>query len=154
MFGLPQECVHQNVVQPCQLSFSCWLEGGRHAEGCGSNKWLFSCCIRDKRSESGSHLLGNTAAGTSHAIDIAAEVVPPTSFNRNKHVIKANYLYKNEIDLPMRIPTTRRPTPKQRYQYVYRRMKPSILRRRIDDEPVILFNAVAKLKIFLIFGMF
>lgn len=29
------------------MSFSCWLQGGKHAQGCGSNKWLFSCCISE-----------------------------------------------------------------------------------------------------------
>lgn len=32
---------------PCKLSFSCWLQGGRHAQGCGENRWLFSCCVPD-----------------------------------------------------------------------------------------------------------
>lgn len=45
ILGVPSECVHQNSVWPCKLSFSCWLQGGRHAKGCGANKWLFSCCI-------------------------------------------------------------------------------------------------------------
>lgn len=45
ILGVPSECVHQNNVWPCKLSFSCWLQGGRHAKGCGANKWLFSCCI-------------------------------------------------------------------------------------------------------------
>lgn len=47
MFGLPSECTHKNVVRSCTLSFSCWIQGGRHAEGCGENKWLFSCCIAE-----------------------------------------------------------------------------------------------------------
>ncbi|GAB0088365.1 uncharacterized protein DMENIID0001_027690 [Sergentomyia squamirostris] len=48
VFGLPSECMHHNQVMPCKLSFSCWLQGGRHAQGCGDNRWLFSCCIPDK----------------------------------------------------------------------------------------------------------
>lgn len=47
MFGLPSECVHHNVIHQCRLSFSCWLQGGIHATGCGSNKWLFSCCLTE-----------------------------------------------------------------------------------------------------------
>ncbi|XP_067630324.1 serine protease 33 [Eurosta solidaginis] len=47
ILGVPSDCVHQNNVWPCKLSFSCWLQGGRHAKGCGANKWLFSCCIGD-----------------------------------------------------------------------------------------------------------
>lgn len=47
LLGVPAECMHQSGVWPCKLSFSCWLQGGKHAKGCGSNKWLFSCCIGD-----------------------------------------------------------------------------------------------------------
>lgn len=138
MFGLPKDCVHQNAVHPCVLSFSCWLEGGRQADGnkCGSNEWLFSCCIRGQRREKAKSETGLMGTNT---VDVA-EVVPPTSFNRNKHVIKANYLYKNEIDLPVRMPQ-QRTTPNYRYKYYYR-MKPNMLRRRIDDEPVGVFILV------------
>ncbi|XP_002068836.2 uncharacterized protein LOC6646259 [Drosophila willistoni] len=45
LLGVPSECVHQTGIWPCKLSFSCWLQGGKHAKGCGHNKWLFSCCI-------------------------------------------------------------------------------------------------------------
>lgn len=48
MFGVPNECIHQNSVQPCKLTFSCWLQGGKSSHGCGSNKWLFSCCVAKK----------------------------------------------------------------------------------------------------------
>lgn len=47
MFGLPSQCVHHNIVHSCKLSFSCWLQGGIHATGCGSNKWLFLCCVSE-----------------------------------------------------------------------------------------------------------
>lgn len=47
VFGLPSECFHQNIRLPCKLSFSCWLQGGKHAQGCGNNKWLFSCCLSE-----------------------------------------------------------------------------------------------------------
>lgn len=47
VLGLPSECSHNNVIRSCTLSFSCWIQGGRHAEGCGENKWLFSCCISE-----------------------------------------------------------------------------------------------------------
>lgn len=50
VLGVPSECVYQNVIRPCRLSFSCWIQGGKHVQGCGSNKWLFSCCIPDKES--------------------------------------------------------------------------------------------------------
>uniref|UniRef100_A0A1A9WYU3 Lectizyme n=1 Tax=Glossina brevipalpis TaxID=37001 RepID=A0A1A9WYU3_9MUSC len=45
ILGVPSECLHQGNVWPCKLSFSCWLQGGKHTHGCGSNKWLFSCCV-------------------------------------------------------------------------------------------------------------
>ncbi|XP_053693240.1 serine proteinase stubble [Sabethes cyaneus] len=47
VLGLPTTCIHQNVVRQCRLSFSCWLEGGRHVAGCGENRWLLSCCVKD-----------------------------------------------------------------------------------------------------------
>lgn len=53
MLGLPSECSHNNVIRSCTLSFSCWIQGGRHAEGCGENtyKWLFSCCVPETEIE-------------------------------------------------------------------------------------------------------
>ncbi|XP_031641018.1 serine proteinase stubble [Contarinia nasturtii] len=51
VLGLPSECTHNNVIRSCTLSFSCWIQGGRHAEGCGENKWLFSCCISENEME-------------------------------------------------------------------------------------------------------
>ncbi|XP_055380278.1 serine proteinase stubble isoform X2 [Condylostylus longicornis] len=47
VLGYPSECIHENSIHLCQLSFQCWLQGGRHANGCGGNKWLFSCCVKD-----------------------------------------------------------------------------------------------------------
>lgn len=48
VFGVPSECVHHNKIRPCKLSFSCWLQGGKHVHGCGDNKWLFSCCVSEE----------------------------------------------------------------------------------------------------------
>jgi hypothetical protein len=48
VLGVPNDCVFRNVVRPCKLSFSCWMEGGRYVQGCGTNKWLYSCCIIEK----------------------------------------------------------------------------------------------------------
>lgn len=53
MLGLPTECLHHNKIRQCRLSFSCWLQGGKHAQGCGDNRWLFSCCITDKDATAG-----------------------------------------------------------------------------------------------------
>lgn len=47
ILGVPTDCIHQNVIRQCKLSFACWLQGGKHAKGCGGNKWLFSCCVVD-----------------------------------------------------------------------------------------------------------
>lgn len=55
VFGLPSECFHQNIRLPCKLSFSCWLQGGKHAQGCGNNKWLFSCCLSENYFNDGNH---------------------------------------------------------------------------------------------------
>lgn len=55
LLGVPAECVHQSGVWPCKLSFSCWLQGGKHAKGCGSNKWLFSCCIAQPHQQQQQH---------------------------------------------------------------------------------------------------
>lgn len=63
MLGLPTECLHHNKVRQCKLSFSCWLQGGKHAQGCGDNRWLFSCCITDKDATAG--LRTPISAGTS-----------------------------------------------------------------------------------------
>lgn len=55
VLGLPTECIHQNIVRPCKLSFSCWLQGGKHVQGCGNNKWLFSCCVSENDGYKQSH---------------------------------------------------------------------------------------------------
>lgn len=73
VLGLPTECLHHNKVRPCRLSLSCWLQGGKHAHGCGDNRWLFSCCITDTESTrpSLSSLLPSSLAPTA--------VLPPLS---------------------------------------------------------------------------
>lgn len=48
VLGLPSECIHDNVVRSCTLSFSCWIQGGRHVSGCGDSRWLFSCCVPEE----------------------------------------------------------------------------------------------------------
>lgn len=58
MLGFPTECIHSNVIRSCTLSFSCWIQGGRHAEGCG-NKWLLSCCIPETETDSNSDIIFN-----------------------------------------------------------------------------------------------
>lgn len=51
VLGVPNECVYKNALWQCRLSFSCWLEGGRHASGCGSTNWLFSCCVFEQEED-------------------------------------------------------------------------------------------------------
>lgn len=51
VLGVPNECVYKNAIWQCRLSFSCWLEGGRHASGCGSTNWLFSCCVFEQEED-------------------------------------------------------------------------------------------------------
>lgn len=125
--------MHDNVVQSCTLSFSCWLQGGRHGEGCGSNKWLFSCCIQEKTEKHEKYEKQNESKEpfmNMPSADDFDEIMPPTSYSHNKHIIKANYLYKNEIDLPLRVQI-----PNHRLHRVHP-MKQNMLRRRIDDDPV------------------
>lgn len=100
VFGFPTECTHNNVIRSCTLSFSCWMQGGRHAEGCGENKWLFSCCISDNE------------------LDYNAAV----SFN---NPVKSTYF---ENDLPTRFSTMSKikapsmPTPPFKQNMLRRRM--------------------------------
>lgn len=51
VFGYPSECNYRNNRMPCKLAFSCWLQGGKHAQGCG-NHWLFSCCVAELKATS------------------------------------------------------------------------------------------------------
>lgn len=46
VFGYPSECSYRNHRLPCKLALSCWLQGGKQAQGCG-NHWLFSCCVAE-----------------------------------------------------------------------------------------------------------
>ncbi|XP_029709058.1 plasminogen [Aedes albopictus] len=62
VLGVPSTCVHQNVVRQCRLSFSCWLEGGRHVAGCGDSRWLFSCCVKDNEVSSSSAMITSKLA--------------------------------------------------------------------------------------------
>uniref|UniRef100_A0A0A1WW10 Serine proteinase stubble n=1 Tax=Zeugodacus cucurbitae TaxID=28588 RepID=A0A0A1WW10_ZEUCU len=66
ILGVPSECVHQNSVWPCKLSFSCWLQGGRHAKGCGANKWLFSCCIGGNGNTNTANNVANTVTAAQY----------------------------------------------------------------------------------------
>lgn len=69
VLGLPTECLHHNKIRPCKLSFSCWLQGGKHVQGCGDNRWLFSCCIteRDTRTPAATAAISADASGTAAA---------------------------------------------------------------------------------------
>lgn len=71
MLGFPSECIHRNLVLPCKLSFSCWLQGGRHAQGCG-NHWLFSCCVAELKASNG---LSASSGTTSYTVPIPLSIV-------------------------------------------------------------------------------
>lgn len=79
VLGLPSECTHNNVIRSCTLSFSCWIQGGRHAEGCGENKWLFSCCISDNELDFNSAINHNTPIKSNYF-----DNDPPMRFNMGK----------------------------------------------------------------------
>lgn len=78
--------MHQNSVWPCKLSFSCWLQGGRHAKGCGANKWLFSCCIG-----------GSGNANTANNIAITAAAVQYGLYQGNNDHPSAGNLVSNTL---------------------------------------------------------
>lgn len=105
VLGLPSECTHNNVIRSCTLSFSCWIQGGRHAEGCGENKWLFSCCISEHESDFNSLAMGFNTHIKSNYFDNDV----PVRFNMAK--IKGH----------MMTPTVSPP------------FKHNMLRRRMDD---------------------
>lgn len=56
---------------PCKLAFSCWLQGGKHVQGCG-NQWLFSCCVAELKVAASNSLLAST---TTLAVPIPITIV-------------------------------------------------------------------------------
>lgn len=108
VLGFPSECVYNNVVRTCTLSFSCWIQGGRYAKGCGENKWLFSCCVPE----------ADTAA---------AELMG--SFG--------NPYYENEVPTRFTVTKlhSKQALPSMS-QSSSTSVKQNMLRRRIDDETV------------------
>lgn len=108
VLGFPSECVYNNVVRTCTLSFSCWIQGGRYAKGCGENKWLFSCCVPEADSAA-AELMGTFASPY-------YENEAPTRFTVTK--LKS----KSAPPLPPQPPAVS--------------VKQNMLRRRIDDDPV------------------
>lgn len=106
VLGFPSECVYNNVVRACTLSFSCWIQGGRYAKGCGENKWLFSCCVPESDSTA-AELMGSFS-------NSYYENEVPTRFTVTK--------IKSKLSPPQ--PPSVNP------------VKQNMLRRRIDDEPV------------------
>ena len=117
VLGLPTECVHHNKVRACKLSFSCWLQGGKHAQGCGNNKWLFSCCI----SENDVKLTVNDFAKNGKTIRKPA--APPEYLVSTSSSIVSSREKENKL---------RPPTTKLKGKFP----KKNILRRRTDDSNV------------------
>ncbi|XP_037928577.1 serine protease 40-like, partial [Teleopsis dalmanni] len=76
VLSLPAQCVYRNEVWPCKLSFSCWLQGGKNAAGCGSNKWFFSCCVTEENVSSPENaFLSNFRIETKNILNIATNNV-------------------------------------------------------------------------------
>lgn len=107
VLGFPSECVYNNIVRTCTLSFSCWIQGGRYAKGCGENKWLFSCCVPE-------------------ADSAAAELM--ASF--------ANPYYENEIPTRFTVTKLKTKYAPPLPQPPSTSVTQNMLRRRIDDDPV------------------
>lgn len=109
VFGLPSECTHNNIIRSCTLSFTCWIQGGRHAQGCGDNKWLFSCCVPE-----GDFPMDFDAANTYNGLT------------------KANYFENNDIGmLPPRFGAHKFKS-KNLPKY-----KQNMLHRRMDDDATV-----------------
>lgn len=110
VLGLPSECSHNNVIRSCTLSFSCWIQGGRHAGGCGENtyKWLFSCCVPETEIE----------------------------FNSIAHngPVKSSYF---ENDLPSRFNAMTKIKAQMKQTTP---VKQNMLRRRMDDDGMVILN--------------
>lgn len=117
MLGFPSECVYNNIVRTCTLSFSCWIQGGRYARGCGENKWLFSCCVPE--SDSTAVELMATFANIYHENEV------PTRFSVTKLKSKFD---QPSVSLPPTMP-----------------IKQNMLRRRIDDESVSDLNVISRI---------
>lgn len=122
VLGLPSECSHNNVIRSCTLSFSCWIQGGRHAEGCGENKWLFSCCIPEAGMEFNSIAHNNGPAKPSYFENDLPPPPPPARFN-SMAKIKKQMLQTPPI-------------------------KQNMLRRRMDDDGMVVLKLIVFFSIF------
>lgn len=110
VLGLPSECSHNNVIRSCTLSFSCWIQGGRHAEGCGDNtyKWLFSCCVPETEIEFNS---------------IAHNGPVKSGYFDNDMPSRFNAMTKIKTQMKQTTP-----------------VKQNMLRRRMDDDGMVILN--------------
>lgn len=83
------------------MSFSCWLQGGSHTQGCGSNKWLFSCCVLpvDGMSFSSAVNIAENAVVTSHSKkkDYHLNLSPTRKFHRRHGENKKEFFSKIEL---------------------------------------------------------
>lgn len=118
VLGLPSECSHNNVIRSCTLSFSCWIQGGRHAEGCGENKWLFSCCIPEAGMEFNSIAHNNGPAKPSYfENDLPPPPPPPPARFNSMAKVKKQMLQTPPI-------------------------KQNMLRRRMDDDGMVVLKLI------------
>lgn len=108
MFGYPSECNYRNNVLPCKLAFSCWLQGGRHAQGCG-NHWLFSCCVAELKVTSATSLSAAISAPTTLTVPIPLTIVKQHSHQQRPKIklkqslpagvgINKNQILKRRLD--------------------------------------------------------
>uniref|UniRef100_A0A182MCB6 Peptidase S1 domain-containing protein n=1 Tax=Anopheles culicifacies TaxID=139723 RepID=A0A182MCB6_9DIPT len=111
VLGLPDTCVYQNQVRSCRLSFSCWLEGGRHVSGCGDNRWLMSCCVYENEQSNAIIAPKVAYAGPMVPVPIIQPIVPvsrpnmiapPQSFGMKKSFFhrRSDQLMQNECGIP------------------------------------------------------
>ncbi|XP_050072357.1 uncharacterized protein LOC126560440 [Anopheles maculipalpis] len=111
VLGLPDTCVYQNQVRACRLSFSCWLEGGRHVSGCGDNRWLMSCCVYETEQSNAIIAPKLAYAGPMVPVPIIQPIVPVSrpnmivpsqSFSKQKSFFhrRSDQLMQNECGIP------------------------------------------------------
>uniref|UniRef100_A0A182Y0J5 Uncharacterized protein n=1 Tax=Anopheles stephensi TaxID=30069 RepID=A0A182Y0J5_ANOST len=111
VLGLPDTCVYQNQVRACRLSFSCWLEGGRHVSGCGDNRWLMSCCVYENEQSNAIIAPKLAYAGPMVPVPIIQPIVPVSrpnmivpaqGFSKQKSFFhrRSDQLMQNECGIP------------------------------------------------------
>lgn len=127
VLGLPSECTHNNVIRSCTLSFSCWIQGGHHAEGCGENKWLFSCCISDGETMDFNQYNGLIKPGSFFDMDL------PARFNLMPK-IKSQLMPSTPLSSSSTSSAAASMPPSSSSSSMF---KKNMLRRRMDDNGMV-----------------